>query len=104
MNEYKKPISPSEELQENETQSKVIAERPAHIKENHWREWVEDSKVDPLITALNVRSLSGTTPHEYLLYGLPDSERRNDGRLRDYWLRRYGHLDYGGWCVAQLTP
>lgn len=46
----------------------------------------------------------GFTIYEYLLYGLPDSERRNDGRLRDKWLNRYAPLLDGGWWVSGLDP
>ena len=55
-------------------------------------EW-RDSTVDLDLTLLNTESISGFTPYEYLLYGLPDSERRNDGRLRDKWLKRYAHCE-----------
>ena len=47
----------------------------------HLQEWL-NSCVDEEIIALNVRSLSGTLPYEYLLYS-PKISRRNDGRLRD---------------------
>ena len=57
----------------------------SHITESHWNEWVIDSVVDPVLTFLNVVSLSGMTPYERLLYGLPDSERRNDGRVRNLY-------------------
>ncbi|MHC0068018.1 hypothetical protein ACWATR_34880 [Nostoc sp. UIC 10890] len=46
----------------------------------HLQEWL-NSGVDEEIIALNVRSLYGTTPYEYLLYS-PKISRRNDGRLR----------------------
>ncbi len=78
--------------------------RPNHIKLDHWHEWVNLSAIDPLLTFLNVVSLVGLTTYEYLLYGLPNSERRNDGRLRDIWLNRYGHLESGGWWVSGLDP
>ncbi len=78
--------------------------RPNHIKLDHWHEWVNLSAIDPLLTFLNVVSLVGLTTYEYLLYGLPNSERRNDGRLRDQWLNRYGHLESGGWWVSGLDP
>ena len=47
----------------------------------HLTEWL-NSGVDEEIYHLNVRSLSGTLPYEYLLYS-PKISRRNDGRLRD---------------------
>ncbi len=43
----------------------------------HQQEWL-NSGVDEEIIALNVKSLSGTTPYEYLLYS-PKISRRNEG-------------------------
>ena len=74
--------------------------RPSHINESHWDEWVNKSAVDPDLTSLNIVSLSGYEPLDYLLYGLPDSERRNDGRLRNKWLKRYAHTEPGGWWCS----
>lgn len=74
--------------------------RPPHINESHWDEWVNKSAVDPDLISLNVVSLSGYEPLDYLLYGLPDSERRNDGRLRNKWLKRYAHTEPGGWWCS----
>ena len=71
----------------------------SNLKPEHLQEWL-DSAVDPDLVKLNVKSLSGFEPYEYLLYGLPDSERRNDGRLRDKWLKRYHHVEHGGWRVS----
>ncbi|MGB3205450.1 MAG: plasmid replication protein, CyRepA1 family [Crinalium sp.] len=62
----------------------------------HLQEW-RASGVDDDITYLNVRSLSGNEAYEAILYALPDTERRNDGRLRDGRLRQYSHLYDGGW-------
>lgn len=67
----------------------------------HFQEWC-DSAVDPEIIDLNVRSLAGDIALESLLYGLPDTERRNDRRLRDRWLDRYSHLDHGGWFCSGI--
>ena len=77
---------------------------PNHIEQDHWHEWVNLSFIDPLLVFLNIVSLIGFTTYEYLLYGLSDSERRNDGRLRDKWLNRYAHLEAGGWWVSGLDP
>lgn len=74
--------------------------RPSHINESHWNEWVNDSAVDPDLTSLNVVSLSGYEPLDYLLYGLRNRERRNDGRLRNKWLKRYAHTESGGWWCS----
>ena len=77
---------------------------PNHIQLDHWHEWVNLSAIDPLLTFLNVVSLIGLTTYEYLLYGLPNSERRNDGRLRDKYLNRYAHLESGGLWISGLDP
>ena len=74
-----------------------------HIAPHHLTEWLKSS-VDEQLTTLNLISLSGFTTYEYLLYGLPDSERRNDGRLRDKWLNRYSTLEDGVWWVSGLDP
>ena len=73
------------------------------VKPHHLAEW-RSSSVDPQLTTLNVTSLSGLTTHDYLLYALPDKDRRNDGRLRDKLLKRYQHLEHGGWYLAGLDP
>ena len=70
---------------------------------HHLTEWQESSVTENL-TTLNVVSLSGLTTHDYLLYALPDKDRRNDGRLRDKLLQRYQHLEHGGWYIAGLDP
>jgi Domain of unknown function (DUF3854)/Origin of replication binding protein len=75
----------------------------AHIAPHHLTEWLKSS-VDEQLTTLNLISLSGFTTYEYLLYGLPESERRNDGRLRDKWLNRYSTLEDGGWWSSGLDP
>ncbi|MHC5917786.1 MAG: DUF3854 domain-containing protein, partial [Nostoc sp.] len=74
------------------------------LTQSHWQEWVIGSGVDPKLTALNVRSLSGTSIYEYLLYALPQTARRNDGRLRDGYLKRYAHAEAGAWWVSGLDP
>ncbi|MEM7758429.1 MAG: plasmid replication protein, CyRepA1 family [Cyanobacteria bacterium P01_A01_bin.40] len=73
------------------------------IQPNHFQEW-QQSAVDPELIALNVKSLSGEEVYDYLLYGLPRHERRNDGRLRDRLLKRYQHLEHGGWWISGLDP
>lgn len=64
------------------------------------QEW-SASGVDAELTRLNVRNLQGTAPYDYLLYAeqLP---RRNDGRLRQGILRRYQHLEAGGWWCSGI--
>ncbi|NEO92829.1 MAG: hypothetical protein F6K56_22335, partial [Moorea sp. SIO3G5] len=58
---------------------------------NHIQEWTASS-VDEQLTRLNVRSLEGSSPFEYLFYSdsLP---RRNDGRVLNSILERYQHLE-----------
>ena len=68
----------------------------------HFTEWLSSS-VDKEIIELNVISLSGTTPYEYLLYS-PNISRRNDGRLRDGDLKKYRHIEYGGWWCNGIDP
>ena len=69
-----------------------------YLAPNNLQEWL-NSCVDEALIRLNVISLSGYQPYEYLCYGLPNSERRNDGRLRDKWLQRYSHTEEGGWWL-----
>jgi hypothetical protein len=52
---------------------------------------------------LNVRSLQGDEIYEYLLYALPQTARRNDGRLRDGYLQRYADIT-GAWWSSGLDP
>jgi hypothetical protein len=73
------------------------------LAQNHYHEWVKGSAVDPALVALNVRSLSGSQVYEYLLYALPQSARRNDGRLREGNLRRYAHIN-SAWWASGLDP
>ncbi|AFZ57637.1 plasmid replication protein, CyRepA1 family (plasmid) [Anabaena sp. PCC 7938] len=68
----------------------------------HRDEWLA-SAIDPEIIDLNLRSLWGTTPYEYLLYSINIS-RRNDGRLRDGDLRKYRHIENGGWWCNGVDP
>ena len=74
-----------------------------HISLHHLTEWRESS-VDDQLTALNLLSLSGTEPQDYLFCDLPDSCRRNDGRVRDFLLTRYAHTESGGWWFSGLDP
>ncbi|WP_242072163.1 plasmid replication protein, CyRepA1 family [Nostoc sp. FACHB-110] len=72
------------------------------LESHHLQEWL-DSGVDEELIALNVRSLSGTTPYDYLLYSDKIS-RRNDGRLRDRDLKKYQHIELGGWWCSGINP
>ncbi|MHC5931976.1 DUF3854 domain-containing protein, partial [Nostoc sp.] len=68
----------------------------------HLQEWL-GSGIDEEIFHLNARSLHGTTPYEYLLYS-PKISRRNDGRLRDRDLKKYQHIELGGWWCNGIDP
>lgn len=76
----------------------------SQLIEKHWQEWVFDSVVDETLTCLNVLSLHGAISYEYLLYALPQTARRNDGRLRNKYLKQYAHIEAGGWWVSGLDP
>ncbi|ABA24992.1 conserved hypothetical protein (plasmid) [Trichormus variabilis ATCC 29413] len=72
------------------------------IESHHLQEWL-DSDVDEELIALNMRSLYGNVPYEYLLYS-PNISRRNDGRLRDRDLKKYQHIELGGWWCSGIDP
>ena len=80
----------------------TIQTSPDHIHLRHWQEWL-DSAVDPDIIRLNVSSMKGQRPYEYLCYSdkLP---RTNTGRLATWVLRRYTHTSSGGWWCSGLDP
>jgi hypothetical protein len=67
---------------------------------NHLQEW-GNSCVDDQLTRLNVTSLEGQDPYEYLLYSdaIP---RRNDGRVKGHILKRYQHIEGGGWWCSGI--
>lgn len=69
--------------------------------DRHLNEWL-NSGVSPEIIASNVITCSGDNAYERLLYGLDKSERINTGRLREKWLKRYDHLDHGGWWCGGI--
>jgi hypothetical protein len=71
------------------------------IEPRHWREWVQGSGVDPELTSLNLKSLSGNSSYSYLLYS-PKLPRTNTGRLSSSVLNRYRHLDNGGWWCSGI--
>jgi Domain of unknown function (DUF3854) len=83
------------------TEQQIFISTP-EIDSAHRDEWLA-SAIDPEIIALNLRSLSGLTPYEYLLYS-SNISRRNDGRLRDGDLRKYRHIEHGGWWCNGVDP
>ena len=72
------------------------------IKSAHWQDW-RSSQVDPDIIRANVVSLDGNTPYSYLLYA-PSLDRNQSGRLSAGLLRRYSHLNEGGWWCNGADP
>ncbi|MDJ0648096.1 MAG: DUF3854 domain-containing protein, partial [Xenococcaceae cyanobacterium MO_188.B19] len=93
----------TEQAKSSQTHQAKPKYRFSRISTRHRQEW-KNSCVDDNLITLNVISLSGFTTYDYLLYGLSDRERRNDGRLRERWLNRYEHLSDGGWWVSGLDP
>ena len=69
------------------------------LRASHLNEWLA-SAVAPEIIQLNVESLGGDAAYESLLYGLPNTARTNTGRLSSGWLKKYGHLEDGGWFCS----
>ena len=72
-----------------------------HVRPKDLEEW-RASGVDDDITRLNVISLDGFDPLEYILYAIVDKERRNEGRLKEQWLKRYSHCYDGGWWCSGI--
>ncbi|BAY41351.1 hypothetical protein NIES2111_57470 (plasmid) [Nostoc sp. NIES-2111] len=73
-----------------------------NLEPHHLQEWL-NSGVDEELILLNVRSLQGNEIYEYLLYALPQTDRRNDGRLREGYLRLYAHIT-NAWWINGLDP
>lgn len=100
-------LPPTEEEQSSTT---VIRSVPAHIDVEHWQEIVEGSAVHPDIASRNFRSLhedsveQANEAWEYLMYS-DKLQRTNTGRLSSGMLRKYAHLEQGGWwCDAGVDP
>lgn len=77
-----------------------------NIHPDHIQEWL-NSGVDPDIIRLNVETVEGlTTPSNRLFYS-DALERTNTGRLAARYLKKYAHIEDGGWwCngVDVLSP
>lgn len=67
---------------------------------NYLEEW-QASGVDETVTKLNVVSIDGTVPLDYLFYS-EEIHRRNDGRVGDNILQRYQHTEAGGWWCSGI--
>ena len=66
----------------------------------HEQEWL-NSCVDRQLIELNVKTLKGTSSSEYLLYS-DELTRRNNGRLSNSILKRYEHVEEGGWWCSGI--
>jgi hypothetical protein len=75
----------------------------SNIEEKHRKEWAASAIRDSLIDH-NLTSIDGPDAFDYLLYGIEDKDRRNDGRLRDNVLNSYKHLNSGGWWCGGVNP
>lgn len=80
------------------------------IEKAHIEEW-NQSAVDPEITKLAIESIKGGRVYEELFEFRGEEIRRNDGRLRDGFLKRYELPAKGGWLArgvdilsSELTP
>lgn len=67
-----------------------------HLTAQHFDELFA-SCIGSGIINLNFESLSGNNAYERLLYGLDRTARKNTGVLKSEFLRRYRHLEEGGW-------
>lgn len=67
---------------------------------HYLQEW-QASCVDEQLTRLNVTALEGDRPYDYLFYA-DNIPRRNDGRIGDSLLKRYQHLENGGWWCSGI--
>ncbi|MEA5583734.1 DUF3854 domain-containing protein [Nodularia harveyana UHCC-0300] len=100
----------SESEQEEQTLTTVVSSPPTHIDVEHWQETVERSAIHPDIASRNFCSLhedsieQANEAWEYLMYS-DKLERTNTGRLSSGMLRKYAHLEQGGWwCDAGVDP
>jgi len=83
---------------------------PACVEASAWQELVANSVIHPAIAQLNFRSLKEDSIEktheawEYLFYS-PKLERTNTGQLAGGILKRYRHIENGGWwCGAGVDP
>jgi hypothetical protein len=72
------------------------------IHPQHWQE-LAASAIDPLIAELNFVSLKGVAPYDYLFYS-DGIKRLNTGRLPLGILKKYSHIEMGGWWSSGIDP
>ena len=67
-------------------------------------EWLA-SGVDPDLIALNIQTLSGDTPYQYLLSEITAASGRVHPDAQWRWARKhYSHIEAGGWWCSGLDP
>ncbi|MEG4918525.1 DUF3854 domain-containing protein, partial [Microcoleus sp. B7-D4] len=67
-------------------------------------EWLA-SAIDPDLIALNIQTLSGDTPYQYLLYEINAASGRVHPDAQWRWARKhYSHIEHGGWWCNGLDP
>lgn len=83
---------------------------PACVEASAWQELVANSVIHPAIAQLNFRSLTEDSIEksheawEYLFYSAK-LDRTNTGQLVSGILKRYRHIENGGWwCGAGVDP
>jgi hypothetical protein len=77
--------------------------RHVHDPNKHRAEWIQGSAIDPEVTRLNLTSLDGTAPYERLFYS-DQIKRLNAGRLPGWVLKKYSHIEKGGWWASGVDP
>ncbi|NES25903.1 MAG: hypothetical protein F6K41_45215, partial [Symploca sp. SIO3E6] len=79
--------------QKSESIASQKLELLSQIPGDFWHELVTLSAINPKIASLNCRRIEGDEVYSVLLYAKPQSEiRRNDGRLKDKWLKKYSQI------------
>lgn len=88
------------------TKIKRIKRRPlpnSQQSKAHLDEWTKGSAIDPELASLNLVSLEGDAPFEHLFYS-DRIERLNTGRLAGWILKKYAHVEQGGWWCSGVDP
>ena len=68
------------------------------------RKELEKSAIAPDIASINFHSLEGAAALDAIIGPLPNSERRNDGRVRSKYLKKYAHTEKGGFWFSGVDP
>jgi hypothetical protein len=77
-------------------------EKRTYDPTQHIQEW-EASAIDLEITTLNMVSLEGYAPYDHLFYS-DAIKRLNSGRLPSWILKKYSHIEHGGWWASGIDP